>query len=133
MRALAVSAVLLSTIPFTAHAYTAKNRLDVAQIDNAVFEVVGSTGGSGPRDYWCAAGDYALSLGVRGNTRVYVVSGVQPSVSQAGRRAVRFTITPEAAGVTPISPQLTLGVDTPGDNLSVAAARQYCSPDISRS
>ncbi len=132
MRQLIASTAIVFTLPFAANAYTAKNRLTVAPVENSAFEVVGRAGGTGPRDYWCAAGEYAFSQGARGNSRVYLVSGPQPSVSNPGRTAVRYTLTPEAAGVSPISPELVLSVDVPGDNLSVASAREFCTRSISR-
>lgn len=132
MRCLIYAAALLALLPLSAQAFTAKNRHNVAAIDAAVFEVVGRPG-SGARDFWCAAGEYAhRSLRARSNARIYLVSGRQNSASQPGRTAVRFTLSPEAAGITPISPQLVLNVTTPGDNLSVAASREYCALNISR-
>ena len=118
-------------LPLGAHAFTAKNRLTVSQIDATVFEVVGRPG-SGAREMWCAAGDYARSQNVPSTTRIYLESGRQPAVSRPGGTAVRFTLSPDAAGVTPVPPQLVLNVDVPGDNLSVAAATEYCLRSISR-
>ena len=132
MRYLVACTTILSTLPFAAHAYTAKNRLTVEPVSSAVYEVVGRTGGSGPQDFWCAAGEYAFSQGARNNSRIYLVSGRQPSVSKPGGTAVRYTLSPEDAGVTPISPELVLNVDVPGDNLSVASAREFCTLSISR-
>lgn len=131
MRRIIIATAIIAALPVMSFAFTAKNRLTVAPVNEAVFEVVGRPG-SGAREYWCAAGEYARSLGVRTNTRVYIESGRQQSVSQRGKTAVRFTIAPDAAGVTPISPQLVLNVDTPGDNLSVASAVEYCNLNISR-
>lgn len=130
-RYLILAALAATMLPLGAHAFTAKNRLTVSQIDAAVFEVVGRPG-SGAREIWCAAGDYARSQNVPSNTRIYLESGRQPAVSRPGRTAVRFTLSPEAAGVTPIPPQLVLNVDVPGDNLSVAAATEYCLRSISQ-
>lgn len=132
MRRLIAFAALIATLPLGANAYTAKNRLSVAPVDGAVFEVVGNAGGTGARDFWCAAGEYAFSQGAASNTRIYLVSGRQPSVSEPGRTAVRFTLSPQAAGIAPISPQLVLSVNVPGDNLRTASAREYCAQSISR-
>ncbi len=129
-RLIALAAVLVFA-PAALYAFTATNRLSVADVDSAVFEVV-AVPGSGPRQFWCAAGQYALSKGARSNARIYLVSGRQPSVSEPGRTAVRFTLNPDAAGITPVEPQLTLNVDVTGDNLRVASARQYCGVVISR-
>lgn len=102
------------------------NRFPVAQVDNATFEVIARGGRVGARDYWCAAGDFGLSQGIRSNTRVYLAGAEGPSVTQPGRKAVRFTFDPQAAGLTPIAPQLTLSVDAVGDNMSLVAAQQFC-------
>ena len=125
------SAILLA-IPMAAQAYTASNRLAVSDIGNATFEVV-ARGGTGSKAYWCAAGEYAQSIGAPSNGRVYVVTGPGPSATSAGRTAVQFTTNAQAAGVTPVSPQASLTVSVPGDNLSVAAAQQYCVQGLRRS
>lgn len=126
MRHLIFLTACLAALPISAHAFTTNNSYGVAPVNEAVFEVVSRRGASSPRGFWCAAGQYAFSLGVRTNTRIYLVSGRQPSVTDPGRTAVRFTLAPEAAGITPINPQLSLSVDVPGDNVSVAAAREFC-------
>ena len=131
MRRLTLITACLALLPLGAQAYTAKNRLKVAPVDGAVFEVVARVG-SGAREFWCAAADYAFAQGARSNARVYLVSGRQPSVTQPGKRAVRFTLDPQAAGITPLSPQLSLTVKVPGDNLSVASGREYCRIVVSR-
>ena len=131
MRQTVTAATLIALLPLGAQAFTAKNRLTVAPVTSAVFEVVGQPG-SGAAQFWCAAGEYALNQGARSNARIYVESGRQGSVTEPGKTAVRFTLSPDAAGVTPISPQLTLSTEAVGDNLSVASAREYCQPSISR-
>ena len=131
MRHLTILFILFLSLPLAAQAYTAQNRMSVADLGGGVFEVV-QRGAAGPRDFWCAAGEYALSLGAADAARIYLVSGVQPSVSQPGRKAVRFTLSPQAAGITPVPPQLSLTVKVPGDNLRVISAREYCYQDISR-
>ncbi|WP_050928275.1 hypothetical protein [Aestuariivita boseongensis] len=102
------------------------HRLPAVQIDATRFEVIARGGRVGAQDYWCAAGLFGLSQGLRSNTRVYLVAPVGPSVMQPGRKAVQFTFDPQAAGVTPIAPQLTLSVKAVGDNMSLALARQFC-------
>ena len=131
MRRLIALVTALAVLPLSAHAFTAQNRHKVADIGGGVFEVVGQPG-SGARQFWCAAGDYAFSRGAATNARVYLVEGRGPSVSQPGRTAVRFTTNPQAAGITPINPQLTLNVKAIGDNLRVASAREYCRIVVSR-
>ena len=105
---------------------SAINRFPVAQVDAATFEVIARGGRVGARDYWCAAGDYGLSQGIRSNTRVYLAVAEGPSVASPGRTAVRFTFDPQAAGITPVSPQLSLSVDVVGDNMTLVAAQQFC-------
>jgi|GEM_PF-1858730 len=107
--------------------YTAINRFPVAIVDQANFEVIARGGRVTARHYWCAAGDYGLASGQRSNARIYISAPEGPSATTGGRKAVRFTFTPDAAGITPISPQLNLSVDAVGDNMSIAQARQFCS------
>jgi hypothetical protein len=122
----------LAIAPSAAFAYIAENRHSVAPVSGAVFEVVGEPG-SGAQQYWCAAGEYARDrLGARSNARVYIVRGRGPAQSEPGATAVRFTIDPGAAGVTPISPRLSLSVDAIGDNLPVASAVTYCYNVVSK-
>ncbi len=127
MRYLIFVTACLVALPVASFANTSRQSFVAAPVNEAVFEVFSRSGATGARGYWCAAGRYALSLGVRSNSRVYLVSGRQPSISEPSRTAVRFTLTPDAAGVTPINPQLSLSVNAPGDNMSVAAARELCS------
>lgn len=120
------------SLPSSAPAFSARNNLKVAAVDRAVFEVVGRPG-SGAREFWCAAGDYLIRSGTASNTRLYLVRGRGPSVSQPGKKAVQFTTDPAAAGVTPTEPGLVLNVSQVGDNLSAAAAHEYCFASISKS
>jgi hypothetical protein len=130
---LALCAAMLGATPAVADRFRAENRFYVADLGGGVFEAIARGGSSAARDFWCAAGDYALKrLRAGGSTRVYLVSGIQPSVTEPGRKAVRFTLTPEAAGVAPITPPLSLSVDIPGDNMPVVLAKSYCQKSISR-
>jgi hypothetical protein len=36
---------------------------------------------------------------------------------------------PDAGGIEPITPRITLSVTAIGDNLSIASAREYCYPE----
>lgn len=126
---LLTSACLGMTFPVAADAYTARNRMNVEDIGGSAFEVVSRNGKTGARDYWCAAGEYATAQGLASNARIYLLRAPGPSLSQPGRKAVQFTTRPEASGITPLSPQLSLTVTAIGDNLSVALAREYCLPD----
>lgn len=74
-------ALLLALLPVSASsagfAFSAVNRFPVAEIGNATFEVIARGGRVGARDYWCAAGDYGISLGIPSSRRMYLV-GVMP-------------------------------------------------------
>ncbi|MFY9212854.1 MAG: hypothetical protein WAO69_17210 [Aestuariivita sp.] len=123
-------ALLLALLPVSASsagfAFSAVNRFPVAEIGNATFEVIARGGRVGARDYWCAAGDYGISLGIPSSRRMYLVAAEGLSQASPGGKAVRFTFDPDAAGVTPIQPQVSLSVKVPGDNMTLAAARQFC-------
>jgi hypothetical protein len=117
----------------TADAYTARNRMIVEDIGKATFEVISRAGRSTAPDYWCAAGDYALSRGFASSARIYLVRAPGPSFTQANRKAVQFTLQPDIVGIAPIPPQLSLSVTSVGDNLSLASAREYCYSDSRKS
>ncbi len=106
--------------------FGAINKFPVAQVDAATFEAIARGGIVSASDYWCAAGDYGVSQGLRSNARVYLAVPEGPSATQPGRKAVRFTFDPDAAGITPIEPQISLSVDAVGDNMTVGAAIQFC-------
>ena len=127
MRVLALVLIALpSALGAVGIGFTAVNRFPVAEIGNARFEVIARGGRVTAQSYWCAAGDYGISRGLRGNTRVYLAEAEGPSVSNPGRKAVQFTLDPQSAGVTPIEPRLSLSVRVPGDNMTLTAARQFC-------
>jgi len=79
----------------TAQAFTAINGLMVNPVPGAGrFEVVAS-GSDGPRQIWCAAAQFAVSVqGLRGNHRVYIAQGYGPSQTAPGYRGVIFTTQP---------------------------------------
>ena len=127
-----LTAVILGMVlPDAADAYTARNQMIVEDIGNSTFEVVSRRGRTGARDYWCAAGDFATARRFPAGARIFLVRAPGPSVTQPERKAVQFTMQPDAAGIVPISQQLSLTVTTVGDNLSVALAREYCHPERS--
>lgn len=121
-----LSAVLALT-PGWVMAYRAYNWHDVFAVSETVFEVIGRPG-SGAADYWCAAGDYVRhALRDKATRRIYIWRAIGPSVIQSGRRAVHFSLTaPENAST---SPGYSLSVKAVGDNLTAAAAFQYCLGD----
>lgn len=117
-------ATLLAILPGVAAAWRALNLLEVVQISDTVWEVIGEPG-SWAVDYWCGAGDYATSV-LRSSsvTRIYVWRGVGPSVARPGRTSVQFAFAPPEGADT--STGLTLDIKRAGDNLTTAFARQYC-------
>lgn len=124
-KALLVAAVAL--IPGSVGAWRAYNWHDVFAVSKTVFEVVGRSG-SGAADYWCGAGDY-VRHGLRDSAtrRIYIWRAIGPSVVQSGRKAVQFSLTaPEDATA---SPGYSLSVKAVGDNMTAAAAFQFCLGD----
>jgi hypothetical protein len=108
----------------SAEAWQAKNWHQVYPVSPTVFEVVGQAG-SGAADYWCGAGDYVRhSLRMPAVQRVYIWRGIGPSVGKSGRKAVQFSLNPPGDKVAP--PGYSLSVKAVGDNLTAAAAFQYC-------
>lgn len=123
--ACAVAALMLS--PLSASAFRALNWLQVNPMPGGVFEVVGEPG-SGPIQYWCAAGDYARQvLGVAANQRIYIVRGRGPSETTDRRSAVQFSLTKPPGDY---QPSYSLSVTAVGENLRAASARFYCEPRI---
>ncbi len=114
----------LSLLPTTAFAFLAQNRAEVLPVSDGVFEVTNS-GGSSAQAYWCGAGDYAIAqLRVGASQRVYIWKAEGPSVNRPGRNAVQFSLQPPPGANT--TPGYSLSVRAVGDNLTAAAAREYC-------
>ncbi len=114
----------LALAPGMTAAWRAFNLLEVVQISDTVWEVIGEPG-SWAVEYWCGAGDYALSvLRSRATTRVYVWRAVGPSQARPRRTSVQFSFTPPPRADTRTG--LSLDIKRTGDNLTAAAARQYC-------
>jgi len=108
----------------SADAWRARNWHQVNVLSPTVFEVVGQPG-SGAADYWCGAGDYVRhSLRMPAVQRVFIWQAIGPSVRQSGRKAVQFSLNRPQASVAP--PGYSLSVKAVGDNLTAAAAFQYC-------
>lgn len=126
MTGLLVVAVLVLTPGWVA-AWRAWNWHDVFPVSKTVFEVIGRPG-SAAADYWCGAGDYVRhALRESATRRIYIWRAIGPSEIQPGRKAVQFALTaPENADT---SPGYSLSVKAVGDNLTAAAAFQYCLGD----
>lgn len=122
MVAAAVLTLALSAVP--AWAWQAQNGNDVLPVSGSVFEVV-QRGRSSASEFWCSAGDYAIRvLGTSATQRVYIWRPVGPSTTVQGRKAVQFSLSPPEGADT--STGYSLSVKRAGDNLTAAAARQYC-------
>ena len=123
-RAMAVAVVLM---PVGASAYRAINWLQVNPVSADVFEVVGEPG-SGPAQYWCAAGDYARQvLGTVAVQRIYIVRGRGPSETTNRRSAVQFSLIKPPGDY---QPGYSLSVKNVGENLNSASARFYCEGSL---
>lgn len=120
---LALAAALV-LIPGLALSWRALNRHEVVPVGGGVYEVIGRVG-SGAQDYWCGIGDYAMTqLHAPAAQRIYVWRPVGPSATRPGHRAVQFAFSaPKGAETTS---DYSLTVRRAGENLTVAAARQYC-------
>ena len=120
---LALNAALMLA-PLAAWAFLAENRAEVLPVSDGVFEVTNS-GGSAAQHYWCGAGDYAISQLRTGATqRVYIWQALGPSVNRPGRKSVQFALQPPPGANT--TPGYSLSVRAVGDNMTAAAAREYC-------
>ena len=113
-----------------ANAYTAINGLKVSPVQGG-FEVV-SNGADGPRQIWCAAGEYARKVGqAGGNDRLYLMQGYGPSVTRPGQRGVAFTLRPTATLANGPRPgtdgSYSVSIRKPGFNLRTAHAESFCA------
>ena len=117
MRLLLLAAFSAALIPLTATAqHITREDQVVRSIGPGAFEVPWR-GRSGPRDFWCAAGDCArYELNLPGNTRLFRTS---PLPRRSGE-AVRFSLSPEGAHPT------GLALIGGGNSISVAHARLQC-------
>ncbi len=117
MRMLFLAAFSAALIPLTANAHITREGQVVRPLSPGSFEVLWR-GRSGPRDFWCAAGDYArYELGLSGNTRLFRTS---PVPRRAGE-SVRFSLSSEGAQPT------GLALIGGGNSISVAHARLQCN------
>ena len=119
-------AAFAMALPDPGDAFTGRRGTRVNPVDDAVFEVIARTAGSGA-DYWCGAGEYASrALHAAWTARIYIARGRGPSVTTGRKSAVQFTLDPAAAGITPAPPSLSLNSLRVGDSMSVQEARSHC-------
>ncbi|WP_333683027.1 hypothetical protein [Pontibaca methylaminivorans] len=125
MRALAVMTLALClAAPQVALSWRAVNRQEVFPLGNGVFEVL-SRPGAGPRQFWCAAADYARRvLDAPAAQRIYIHRGIGPSMTRPDYKAVQFAFQPPPGARTDHGYALSL--DAVGDSQRTAAARQFC-------
>ncbi|MDE4135082.1 hypothetical protein PXK00_18385 [Phaeobacter sp. QD34_3] len=110
--------------PFSAQAWWAWNHHEVLPVSQGVWEVV-SRVGSGPQDYWCGIGDFAIrQLRSSATQRIYIWEGIGPSKNRPGRKSVKFALVPPPGADT--STGYSLSIKRVGDNLSASLARNYC-------
>ena len=105
---LGMAAALIMACATPASAFIAENSLIVRSTGGGTFEVP-YRGLSGPRDFWCAAGDYVIrELGLPPNTRVYRTSspprragqGMTFSLSAANAKKTGLVLLSRGRGVT---------------------------------
>ena len=88
----------------------------VATAPDGAFDITPKIPG-GDTVFWCAASEHARrALGASGSDRIY-------AFGRTALRTARFSLTAPASG--PVQ-TFTLSLDEVGNNLSVAAAFQYC-------
>ena len=116
MRLLLLAACSAALIPLSSAADISRGGFVINPIGPGSFEVPWR-GRSGPRDFWCAAGDYArYELGLRGNTRLYRTSALPRRAGEA----VRFSTSPKGAQPT------GLALIGGGNSISVSHALLQC-------
>jgi hypothetical protein len=132
MRTFLFALVATGLAATTAHAFTAINGLTVKPAGSSGSFVVLSRGGDGPRQIWCAAGQYArLAQGAGNHDRVYIVEGYGRSHSHPGYRAVTFTTRPSQALAD--GPRLgsdgdySVSIRKIGFSLRAGQAENFCS------
>lgn len=120
-------ALVALTLAPAAYAFNGPHGTTINPVNEAVFEVVGRASARG-EDYWCGAADYARrELGMDWKTRLYVARGRGPSETTNRRTAIQFTLAPEAAGIQPQRPSISLNSFAVGDNMTIQSAHQYCN------
>ncbi|MCV2894395.1 hypothetical protein [Lentibacter sp. XHP0401] len=116
-------------------AFTAVNGVSAyPEVGDARFEVVSEVG-SGPRQIWCAAAQYALvALSAPPNTRIYLARAMAPSPRYQGRKSASFTIRPDAALQAGPRPgdggNYSVSLKNTGYSLRLAHAETFCHPII---
>jgi hypothetical protein len=119
-----VLSIAVLALPNAALAFRSINGQDVNPMANGVFEVVGKPG-AGPREYWCSAGHYARAmLRAAANQRIYITRGLGQSETTNRRSAVQFSLTKPPGDY---QSGYSLSIKNVGENLTAAAASNYCA------
>lgn len=122
---IAACAMVAST-PHAVQAFRSFGGLEVNPVTSHVFEVVGEPGTHG-REYWCAASNYALrELNADWDAVIFIARKRGVSVTTGRKSAVQFTLDPEAAGVTPARPTISINWFRVGDHIGMHQADSYC-------
>jgi hypothetical protein len=124
------AALALALTAPRADAFTAVNSLEVnALAQPGTFEVIQSRG-AGPRQFWCAAADYARSkLDAGAAQRIVLAEPRHGSETRQGRTAVSFQLAPK--GARPESAGgVSITVRRPGEAYSVFFAYGFCDEFI---
>jgi hypothetical protein len=111
-------------------AFTAVNQLEVNALPEAeTFEVIQSRG-AGPRQFWCAAADYAKrALRAGAGRRIVLDEPRHGSATRQGRTAVTFRLAPK--GARPESRGgVSITVRRVGEAYSVFFAYGFCDEFI---
>ena len=114
----------IATAPAGAFAWRTWLGYEVYPVSEQVWEVLNEPG-AGPRQYWCATGEWARRvLNVPVVTRIYIHRGLGPSDIAPGRSGVQFSLEPPPGADT--STSYSLSIRRPGENISAAQALDYC-------
>lgn len=128
---LTIAIVTMALVPIlapinNAAAFSPRISTRVAQVTNAIFEVVPNGFGNGGV-FWCGASEYArLTLGAGWKTKIYVARELGPSVTTGRRSAVQFTLDPAASGITPTGAYRSQNSFKKGESMSVQQAHLLC-------
>lgn len=93
------------------------------------FEVI-AYAGNDAEYFRCSGGSYVTkALGLLPNRRVYLVAPLGPSATRPGRRAITFTVLPDAAllsAAEALPEDYTLAMTRPGDSFLAGAGASLC-------
>lgn len=110
--------------PGASTAWWSWNRHEVFPVAEGVWEVVSEVGAM-PRDYWCAAGDYAFrELGAPLGQRIYIWRGIGPSLTRPDRKAVQFSFSPPPGAE--LSPRRSYDIKAAGNSRRTGSAYNRC-------